>query len=119
MCIKPFIFECNKILRSFISREIYSFLYLLVYINIFGPRTRDNRDGKNQTLQSVTGRGNVKTKQIVYIDIYITNYYKTNKQVHILKQKTLHIKTININNKKENGSIQLYHLRRRMRYRCK
>ena len=25
------------------------------------------------------------------IDIYITNYYKTNKQVHILKQKTLHI----------------------------
>jgi len=33
----------------------------------------------------------VKTKQIVYIDIYITNYYKTNKQVHILKQKTLHI----------------------------
>ena len=84
-----------------------------------GPARTRSSEGKNFFLQSVTGRGNVKTKQIVYIDIYITNYYKTNKQVHILKQKTLHIKTININNKKENGSIQLYHLRRRMRYRCK
>ena len=79
-------------------------------------------DGKkNFFWQSVTGRGNVKTKQIVYIDIY--NKLLQNKQTSTYtKTKNItyiHIKTININNKKENGSIQLYHLRRRMRYRCK
>ena len=54
---------------------------------------------------------------------YIYNKLLQNKQTSTYtKTKNItyiHIKTININNKKENGSIQLYHLRRRMRYRCK